>query len=186
MWEKVLGMVINWTSSAPTAYPRGAGGIPDNSNCPRRRFDLVIPRSPSNTWMLTPGWLSAYVEKIWDFFTGIVVPRLTSGVITPPAVSIPKLRGATSSSRTSLVASAAAPLKIPACTAAPYAYTKEKQKWVGRKKGWRNLPACLEVPYECNLPLPRRGWCSCSIPCHQNTLKADFEPWGYAWIRPPK
>ncbi|PWV06961.1 putative heat-shock protein hsp70 [Trypanosoma cruzi] len=39
---------------------------------------------PSKTWMCTPGWLSAYVEKIWLFLVGIVVLRLISDVMTPP------------------------------------------------------------------------------------------------------
>ena len=63
--------------------------------------------------MLTPGWLSEYVLNIWDFLTGIVVPRLTRGVMTPPAVSIPRESGATSNNKTSLVASAASPDRIP-------------------------------------------------------------------------
>jgi hypothetical protein len=36
-------------------------------------LSLVIGLSPSKTWMFTPGWLSAYVVKIWDFLVGIVV-----------------------------------------------------------------------------------------------------------------
>jgi len=44
--------------------------------------------------------------------------------MTPPAVSIPSDNGATSSKRTSFVASEASPLKIPPCTAAPYAYER--------------------------------------------------------------
>ena len=60
--------------------------------------------------------------------TGIVVPRFTNGVMTPPAVSIPSERGATSSNSTSLVASAASPLRIPAWTAAPYAYAKRNDR----------------------------------------------------------
>ena len=71
-------------------------------------------------------WLSAYVEKTWDFLTGIVVPRLMRVVMTPPAVSIPSDSGATSNRRTSFVASAASPLKIPPCTAAPYAWNTMK------------------------------------------------------------
>jgi len=60
-----------------------------------------------------------YLLKTWDFLTGMVVPRLMSDVMTPPAVSMPSESGATSSKRTSLVASAASPLKIPPWTAAP-------------------------------------------------------------------
>lgn len=101
--------------------PRGAGGMLPSSNCPSSRFDLVMLRSPSNTWMFTPGWLSAYVEKTWLFFTGMVVPRLMRAVMTPPAVSIPSESGATSRRSTSFVASEASPLRIPPWTAAPYA-----------------------------------------------------------------
>eukprot|EP01139_Manchomonas_bermudensis_P020438 Amastigsp_a678787_14.p3 type:complete len:106 gc:universal Amastigsp_a678787_14:1035-718(-) len=38
--------------------PRGAGAMPESSNLPRRWFSRVMPRSPSKTWMRTPGWLS--------------------------------------------------------------------------------------------------------------------------------
>ncbi|PWV06959.1 putative heat-shock protein hsp70 [Trypanosoma cruzi] len=67
--------------------PRGAGGMPDRSNVPSRWQSFVIARSPSKTWMCTPGWLSAYVEKIWLFLVGIVVLRLISDVhdATPPS-----------------------------------------------------------------------------------------------------
>ncbi|PWV19203.1 putative heat-shock protein hsp70 [Trypanosoma cruzi] len=73
--------------------PRGAGGMPDRSNVPSRWQSFVIARSPSKTWMCTPGWLSAYVEKIWLFLVGIVVLRLISDVMTPPAVSMPSVSG---------------------------------------------------------------------------------------------
>mmetsp|Transcript_7800 Transcript_7800/g.23888 ORF Transcript_7800/g.23888 Transcript_7800/m.23888 type:complete len:212 (-) Transcript_7800:1344-1979(-) len=39
--------------------PRGAGGMPDSSNLPSRLLSRVRERSPSYTWMSTPGWLSA-------------------------------------------------------------------------------------------------------------------------------
>ena len=57
----------------------------------------------------------------------MVVPRLMRDVIIPPAVSIPRESGDTSKSKTSFVASAASPLKIPACTAAPKAYIVKKK-----------------------------------------------------------
>mmetsp|Transcript_14229 Transcript_14229/g.32606 ORF Transcript_14229/g.32606 Transcript_14229/m.32606 type:complete len:303 (-) Transcript_14229:3-911(-) len=98
--------------------PRGAGGIPPSSNLPSRWLSFVIGRSPSKTWMFTAGWLSWYVEKICDFFVGITVLRLMSFVITPPTVSIPSVSGVTSSNSRSWPPS---PLKMPACTAAPYA-----------------------------------------------------------------
>lgn len=45
---------------------------------------------------MTVGWLSAAVEKIWDFFVGMTVFRGMSLVITPPTVSIPMVKGLTS------------------------------------------------------------------------------------------
>jgi len=39
--------------------PLGAGGIPSRLNFPKRWLSLVIPLSPSKTWIKTPGWLSA-------------------------------------------------------------------------------------------------------------------------------
>ncbi|PRD30771.1 UNVERIFIED_CONTAM: hypothetical protein NCL1_25389 [Trichonephila clavipes] len=42
-------------------------------------------------------------------------------VITPPAVSMPKERGATSTKSTSLIFSSLLPVKTTACTAAPHA-----------------------------------------------------------------
>ena len=99
--------------------PRGAGGIPVNSKVPRELLSLVKVLSPSKTWIKTPGWLSAYVENVWDFLAGIVLLRGMSLVITPPAVSIPSERGATSSNKMSLVASLSTPVRMDAWTAAP-------------------------------------------------------------------
>ena len=50
----------------------------------------------------TPGCLSESVVNVWIHLVGMVVLRLMSVVITPPAVSIPRDRGATSSSSKSL------------------------------------------------------------------------------------
>src|SRR5271170_2709880 len=100
--------------------PRGAGGMPESSNLPRRLLSLVRARSPSKTWIKTPGWLSEKVEKVSDFFVGMVVLRLMSGVMTPPAVSIPRESGATSSRRISLVdLDDVSPERMAAWTAAP-------------------------------------------------------------------
>ena len=44
--------------------PRGAGGMPSSWNLPKLLLSFVSWRSPSNTWISTPGWLSAYVEKV--------------------------------------------------------------------------------------------------------------------------
>jgi hypothetical protein len=54
--------ISNVTSICGT--PRGAGGMPESSNLPRRLLSLVSERSPSKTWMRTVGWLSAAVEKL--------------------------------------------------------------------------------------------------------------------------
>ena len=80
-------------------------------------LSLVIPRSPSYTWMSTPGWLSEYVVKVWHCLVGMVVLRLMSDVITPPAVSIPKESGATSRRRRSETSSDLSPERMAACTA---------------------------------------------------------------------
>lgn len=61
------------------------------------------------------------MEKICDFFAGIVVLRLIKGVITPPAVSIPSVKGVTSSSKSPSVCLLFWPVKIDAWTAAPVA-----------------------------------------------------------------
>ncbi|PWU84105.1 putative heat-shock protein hsp70 [Trypanosoma cruzi] len=73
---------------------RDAGQV----ECAEQWQSFVIARSPSKTWMCTPRLLSAYVEKIWLFLVGIVVLRLISDVMTPPAVSMPSVSGVTSSS----------------------------------------------------------------------------------------
>ena len=97
--------------------PRGAGGIPVSWNLPRLLLPLAISRSPCSTWISTEGWLSSAVEKVSDFFVGIVVLRSISFVITPPLVSIPRVSGVTSSSSTSLTSPASTPAWIAAPTA---------------------------------------------------------------------
>ena len=57
------------------------------------------------TWMSTPGWLSLYVVNVWVCLVGIVVLRLINAVMTPPAVSIPRDSGVTSSSSRSCTSS---------------------------------------------------------------------------------
>ena len=61
--------------------------------------------------------MSSAVEKVSDFFVGIVVLRSISFVITPPLVSIPRVSGVTSSSSTSLTSPASTPAWIAAPTA---------------------------------------------------------------------
>ncbi len=46
--------------------------------------------------MVTVGWLSEAVEKIWDFLVGTTVFLEISLVITPPTVSMPRVKGQTS------------------------------------------------------------------------------------------
>mmetsp|Transcript_16090 Transcript_16090/g.54664 ORF Transcript_16090/g.54664 Transcript_16090/m.54664 type:complete len:212 (-) Transcript_16090:1041-1676(-) len=103
--------------------PRGMGGMPSRWNLPSRLLSRVMERSPSYTWMSTPGWLSAYVEKVCVFLAGTVVLRLMSAVMTPPAVSMPRESGATSRRRRSCSFSEFSPslLRMAACTVAPYA-----------------------------------------------------------------
>ncbi|KAF0763770.1 putative secreted protein [Aphis craccivora] len=81
--------------------PLGAGGIPVRSNVPSRLLSFVKALSPSNTWMVTAGWLSAYVVKVWVCLHGMVELRSMILVITPPAVSMPSDNGVTSTSNTS-------------------------------------------------------------------------------------
>jgi len=104
-------------------FPRGAGGIPSKLNCPSKLLSFVKGRSPSNTLMVTAGWLSTFVVKVFFLFVGIVVFLGINTVIVVPLVSMPNDRGHTSKSRIS-----PAPLaydlswdKTAAWTAAPYA-----------------------------------------------------------------
>mmetsp|Transcript_254 Transcript_254/g.628 ORF Transcript_254/g.628 Transcript_254/m.628 type:complete len:364 (-) Transcript_254:17-1108(-) len=99
--------------------PRGAGGMFCRSNLPSRWLSFVMGRSPSKTWIVTVGWLSWAVEKIWDFLVGTTEFRGISLVITPPTVSIPSVSGLTSRSTMSPVSSS--PPSTPPWTAAPYA-----------------------------------------------------------------
>merc|ERR1719273_2639635 len=101
--------------------PRGAGGMPISSNLPSWLLSLVSCRSPSYTWISTPGWLSAYVVNVSLALHGIVLLRSISFVITPPAVSMPSDSGVTANSSRSPASFISSPLKIAACTAAPYA-----------------------------------------------------------------
>ena len=113
-------MLFSSTSKLTSIWgtPRGAGGMPVSSNLPSRRLSFVIWRSPSKTWISTPGWLSWYVLNVWAFLVGICVLRSMSFVITPPTVSMPSDRGITSTS-TTLLPSSLSPVRTAACTAAP-------------------------------------------------------------------
>ena len=79
------------------------------------------------------------MENTCDFLVGIVVLRSIILVITPPAVSIPSDRGATSRSSSSLVLLLPCPVRIDACTAAPYATASS---------GFSDLLSCLPLKYE--------------------------------------
>src|SRR5262249_47873243 len=99
--------------------PRGAGGIPTRSNCPRSLLSAAISRSPWKTRMVTADWLSAAVEKTWLLRVGMVVFFSMSFVNTPPSVSMPSESGVTSSSRTSFTS----PFSTAPWMAAPMATT---------------------------------------------------------------
>mmetsp|Transcript_31350 Transcript_31350/g.91822 ORF Transcript_31350/g.91822 Transcript_31350/m.91822 type:complete len:209 (-) Transcript_31350:1227-1853(-) len=99
--------------------PRGAGGRPTRSNSPRFLLSAAISRSPCMTLIWTWGWLSTAVEKVCVFLVGMVVLRGMSLVMTPPRVSMPRLRGVTSRRRMSLTS----PLRTPPWMAAPMATT---------------------------------------------------------------
>ncbi|KAJ8425770.1 hypothetical protein Cgig2_014884 [Carnegiea gigantea] len=83
--------------------PLGAGGMPESSNLPSKLLSRVR------------------VEKTCSFLVGMVVFLGIKTVMTPPAVSKPRDRGVTSSNKRSWTFSFPSPLKMAACTAAPYA-----------------------------------------------------------------
>ena len=112
-----LASISKVTSTCGT--PLGAGGIPSKLKVPRLLFWLLSGRSPCNTCICTPGWLSLAVLKVSDFLVGMVVLLSISLVITPPIVSIPSPSGVTSSSNTSFIS----PLSTAPCIAAPIATT---------------------------------------------------------------
>ena len=86
-----LASMSNVTSICGT--PRGAGGMPTSWNLPSVLLNAAISGSPWSTCISTDGWLSSAVEKISDFFVGIVVLRSISFVKTPPFVSMPATAG---------------------------------------------------------------------------------------------
>ena len=75
---------------------------------------LVMQKRPA---MFTTAWLSDVVVKLSVFFVGITVLRSMSLVSTPPSVSIPRVRGVTSSSSKSAVSAPPSPERMP-----PYLY----------------------------------------------------------------
>ena len=99
--------------------PRGAGGMSAKWNRPMVLLSFAMERSPCRTWISTLGWLSLAVEKVSDFFVGMVVLDSMSLVNTPPMVSMPKESGVTSKSSTSFTS----PVRTPPWMAAPTATT---------------------------------------------------------------
>ena len=99
--------------------PRGAGAMPVSSKVPSGLLSRVNSRSPWKTWIATDGWLSSAVVKVSLRLVGMAVLRSMSFVMMPPLVSMPRLRGVTSISSTSL----RSPLRTPAWRAAPTATT---------------------------------------------------------------
>ena len=99
--------------------PRGAGAMPVSSKVPSGLLSRVNSRSPWKTWIATDGWLSSAVVKVSLRLVGMAVLRSMSLVMMPPLVSIPRLSGVTSMSRTSL----RSPFSTPAWRAAPTATT---------------------------------------------------------------
>mmetsp|Transcript_41946 Transcript_41946/g.108636 ORF Transcript_41946/g.108636 Transcript_41946/m.108636 type:complete len:317 (-) Transcript_41946:776-1726(-) len=93
--------------------------MPTRSKLPSILLSAAISRSPCSTLMPTWVWLSAAVENTCDFLVGMVVLRLMRRVKTPPMVSMPRLRGVTSSSRMSFTS----PRSTPPWMAAPMATT---------------------------------------------------------------
>ena len=112
-----LASISNVTSIWGT--PLAAGAIPSRLNSPRSLLSTAICLSPCETLMVTADWLSSAVEKVWDFFVGIVVFLSINLVKTPPKVSIPRERGVTSKSKTSFTS----PVRTPPWIAAPEATT---------------------------------------------------------------
>ena len=108
--------ISNLTSICGT--PLGAGGKSVRLKLPNDTLSVAIGLSPCTTWIVTAVWLSAAVVKTLAFDVGIVVFLSINGSRTPPNVSIPNVRGVTSSKTISLVTS---PAIIPAWIAAPIA-----------------------------------------------------------------
>mmetsp|Transcript_13844 Transcript_13844/g.42151 ORF Transcript_13844/g.42151 Transcript_13844/m.42151 type:complete len:245 (+) Transcript_13844:624-1358(+) len=103
------------------ACPLGIGAHPESSNWPSKRLSRVSFRSPSNTILFTASCpSSAFVYNLLAL-AGTTVLRGTRTSITPPVVSMPRVRGVTSSSKRSIVFLSRSPDKTPAWTAAPYA-----------------------------------------------------------------
>mmetsp|Transcript_32808 Transcript_32808/g.87018 ORF Transcript_32808/g.87018 Transcript_32808/m.87018 type:complete len:336 (-) Transcript_32808:590-1597(-) len=116
-----------WNDTSIWGTPRGAGGMLEREKPPRRELSLTNCRSPWYTWMKTLGWLSTSVVKVLLLRAGIAWFRSMTGVMTPPVVSMPRVRGVTSMSTRSLkppppaMSAKSCPVRIPAWTVAPKA-----------------------------------------------------------------
>jgi len=104
--------------------------------------------SPWSTLISTEGWLSEAVENICDFLVGMVVFLSINLVNTWPSVSIPRDKGVTSSSSTSLTS----PPKTPPWIAAPTATTSS-----GLTPFEGTVPDLINMPPGCPLK-PRCCW----------------------------
>lgn len=51
----IIPLASTSKETSTCGVPRGAGGIPESSNFPRRRLSRVIERSPSKTWHMSNG-----------------------------------------------------------------------------------------------------------------------------------
>ena len=149
--------------------PLGAGAIPSRLNSPKDLLSAAISLSPCDTRIVTADWLSSAVEKVCDFFEGIVVFLSINLVKTPPSVSIPRDKGVTSKRRTSLTS----PINTPPCIAAPEATTSS-----GLTPRWGSV---LKKPVTASIILgilvipPTRITSSISLALTPASFKADLQ-----------
>mmetsp|Transcript_2789 Transcript_2789/g.8016 ORF Transcript_2789/g.8016 Transcript_2789/m.8016 type:complete len:218 (+) Transcript_2789:410-1063(+) len=94
------------------ASPFFMAGKPLSSNSPRSRLSFVRTRSPSNTLLVTATWSWKAVVYSLLLVMGMRVLRGMSLSITPPVVSMPRVRGAMSRRRRSDVVSSRTPARM--------------------------------------------------------------------------
>ena len=99
--------------------PLGRGGRLMRSKRPRLLLCSASSRSPCRTWISTRAWLSVTVVKVRASRVGMVALRWMIFTKPPPWVSMPRLKGVTSSSTRSLIS----PLRTAPWMAAPVATT---------------------------------------------------------------
>ncbi len=95
--------------------------MPVSVNSPSTLHSEVLTRSPSYTLNRISVWLSSHVVNSDDFLVGIWLLRPITTDMRAPLTSMPSDSGVTSSSSSDLVASLPWPVRMAACTAAPYA-----------------------------------------------------------------